>query len=414
MKLRNRFLLIGTGAVLFCLVTPFLVLYAQGYKIDFATRKLLKTGSLVAKTEPTKAVLELNGKIQPKSETPATVRFLLPGDYDVTLKKDGYQPWTKRLSIKSELVTWTNFEREFVTLFYQTPKQIFSENPDYAAGYRADNQILLIKQGKLFSIKPDQTEVRQVRDLTDLAPFYPSISLSKENIYELLKNSIKLTAEQLSQLGRIESNSNYVALSLGQSLYYKLQNNQEIVSVSPNSQAFTLFGNELWYLQGGSLIRYNLKLGLSENVKTGVPVSANSQIIRTNDHVFVTTDKVLYSINGDITKIYEGVDFAEWSDPAQVLVFANKYEVMVYRPLKLQTELIVRSSTPIEQPLLNSTTGYLFFNNENKIKAIEMDGRDHRNIYTIVEAPHSRFLMNPEGTKLLVYTANQVQIYEIR
>lgn len=415
MKLRNRFLLIGIGILTFCVVTPILILYARGYKFDYSSKRLLKTGSLVIKTEPAKAAVVLNGKPVSKSETPATLRFLLPGDYDVTVKKDGYQAWTKRLTIKSQLVTWANQDRETVTLFYDSPKEAFSDNADYATGSRPENNVLFIKQGQLYSISPDQSNPTEVAKFSDLAPFNPTVSLAPDNIYQLVKNrgNLKLTADQLNQLGRIESNGGYTALTLSGNLYFQ-PNGGSLAQVAAGVDAFTLSGNELWYLQKGSLIRLNLKLNISETIKPSVPQSSDSRIIRTSNYVFLIIDRSLYSINGEVAKIYDGVDYAEWDGAAQKLVFGNGNEVSIYDPLKLSTDLILRSSSTIEDPIVNDRTGYLFFYNENKIKAIELDGRDHRNIYTIASAPHVRFLVNDAGTNLLTYTDSQIRIYEIR
>ena len=121
MRLKTRFSLIGVGIVLFLIATPLLVLYARGFKFDFNTRQIVKTGALVVKTEPTKADVFLNDKKQ-ADPTPSTIRFLLPGDYTVRVEKSDYQPWTKRFSLRSQLVTWAAADRDTITLFYDRIK----------------------------------------------------------------------------------------------------------------------------------------------------------------------------------------------------------------------------------------------------------------------------------------------------
>lgn len=418
MKLRYRFMLLGAGFLLFCLVTPILVLYARGYKFDFASKKLLKTGSLVAETEPAKAHVELNGKPLPNGQTPATIRFLLPGDYEVAIKKDGYQTWSKRLSVKSQLVTWANFERESVALFLTQAQSLHQQKTDYAVGSREDGKIILISEGKVFEMEPQKDKPNEIGNLSDLTPFNPSIALTKENIYQLLKNRglLSLTTQQLNQLGRIESNERHIAAAIGSDLYRKPAGAGSLALAVSDAAAFTLYENELWYLRtDGALNRMNLQLGLNETVKTGLPIPVkDSRILRTPNHVFVTVDGTLYSINGEITKLYEGVTDIGWDRTGQKLVFSNNHEVLVYDPLKLRSELILRSTTGIQNPTLNENTGYLFFMNENKIKAVELDGRDHRNIYELAEAPHSHFMIDSEGSRLLIYSDTGFGLYRIR
>jgi hypothetical protein len=51
--------------------------------------------------------------------------------------------------------------------------------------------------------------------------------------------------------------------------------------------------------------------------------------------------------------------------------------------------------------------------NEGKIKAIELDGRDHRNIYTIADAGES-FVLSKDSKELFVEKDKQIEVLEIR
>lgn len=83
----------------------FTVYYARGYRFDWQHLRFSPNGLLVAKSEPTGAQIFVNGDL--KTATDATVS-LSPGTYDVTIKKDGYIPWEKRLVIEKEVVTVAN------------------------------------------------------------------------------------------------------------------------------------------------------------------------------------------------------------------------------------------------------------------------------------------------------------------
>ncbi len=75
----------------------------KGYRPT--TKGLSGTGLLAANSFPSGAEVYLNDKLT--SATDDTLS-LPPGDYKVTLKKDGYLPWEKSLALKAELVTQTN------------------------------------------------------------------------------------------------------------------------------------------------------------------------------------------------------------------------------------------------------------------------------------------------------------------
>jgi len=96
--------------VLIFLVTVFVVvvlgyltsLYARGYRFDSKKMKFSPTGLLVTKSSPDGAQVLVNGEI--KTATNANLA-LTPGVYDITIKKEGFRPWNKRLSVEKEVVT---------------------------------------------------------------------------------------------------------------------------------------------------------------------------------------------------------------------------------------------------------------------------------------------------------------------
>lgn len=83
--------------------TLLLVSYGQGYSYDFKNHKFVSNGLLILGSTPNGARLTIDGKVTRKV-TPyrSTMRV---GRYNVTLTKDGYRPWSKRVNIvASEVV----------------------------------------------------------------------------------------------------------------------------------------------------------------------------------------------------------------------------------------------------------------------------------------------------------------------
>ena len=77
-------------------------LYAKGYRVNSNTGKFSPNGLLVIKSVPDGAQIFINGEL--KTATNATIP-LVPNTYDVSVKKEGFLTWNKRLTIEKEIVT---------------------------------------------------------------------------------------------------------------------------------------------------------------------------------------------------------------------------------------------------------------------------------------------------------------------
>lgn len=83
---------------MFLLIAPSIVLYSQGYRIDFENKKITQTGGLFLKISPKQADIYLNGKLSRKTDFffgSALIENLLPKKYKLEIKKTGYQSWKK-------------------------------------------------------------------------------------------------------------------------------------------------------------------------------------------------------------------------------------------------------------------------------------------------------------------------------
>lgn len=83
-------------------VGSFIAFYARGYRFDTKLFKFQPNGILVIKSDPDGAQIFINGEL--KTATNASIS-IAPGTYDVSVQKEGYLTWQKRLEIKKEIVT---------------------------------------------------------------------------------------------------------------------------------------------------------------------------------------------------------------------------------------------------------------------------------------------------------------------
>lgn len=102
-----------TTIIIVGIVGTIATFFARGYRFDNEKGNFSANGLLVVNSDPNGAQILINGEL--KTATNATVS-LFPGIYDVTVKKEGFLPWYKRLTIEKEIVTQVN-----VTLFSSAP-----------------------------------------------------------------------------------------------------------------------------------------------------------------------------------------------------------------------------------------------------------------------------------------------------
>lgn len=92
--LSTLLLVIGIGTFAFY--------YVRGYRFNTEEFRFIPNGLLVTKSDPDGAQVFIDGEL--KTATNANV-FLPPGTYDVSIRKEGYISWNKRLTVEKEIVT---------------------------------------------------------------------------------------------------------------------------------------------------------------------------------------------------------------------------------------------------------------------------------------------------------------------
>jgi len=98
-------------ALLMILVATSVLFYARGYRFNYKNFKVVKTGIAYFSSLP-KNVDVYIGSNKKSSKTPYTLN-LTPGNYDATIRKEGYQSWTAHFRVQSEFVS----EFENIVLF---------------------------------------------------------------------------------------------------------------------------------------------------------------------------------------------------------------------------------------------------------------------------------------------------------
>lgn len=101
---RIRQVLFYLSVFIFLAGLPFILSFALGYKFDRRSFKFTKAGLIDLVTQPSGALVRLDGKLL-NERTPLAIQELLPGTYQVSLELKDYYPWEKNIHVEAGKVT---------------------------------------------------------------------------------------------------------------------------------------------------------------------------------------------------------------------------------------------------------------------------------------------------------------------
>src|SRR3989344_5070268 len=320
MTLTKRYALVTLGIIIFLVAAPVFILGIRGYIYDFENKRLVKTAILVIKTEPKGAEIAINGPKQVSKKSNTTLRFLPGGDYDISIVKDNFHSWQKRLVVRGGVVTWA----------------------------------------------------------ADL-----------DKIYLLPKNP-RLISETQEYKKQAPSESNY---------FYALEKSDtetlNIVRMAKDNR------------EDKTIVRENV------SGKSGAIYAAPNNLL------FAIIDRVLYQVTTGLEYIAEGVEMANWDEQMNKLVYGNEHEINFYNPYDAgagQRELLLRTSEAGGSFCVIPEMGYLLRSFGSKVRAVELDGRDKRNIYDLFnfDAPIQIVNCSESGNAIVIKQNDVFKTYSLR
>lgn len=104
MDIIRRRLLYSVAIVVFAIVAPMMLFYAQGYRFDFRARAIVRTGAIHVDVLPRTIDVRLEDEPTTRT-TPLTIRNLKPGNYPLAFSRQGYQDWSGTAYVSQREVT---------------------------------------------------------------------------------------------------------------------------------------------------------------------------------------------------------------------------------------------------------------------------------------------------------------------
>jgi len=435
MTKKIRYSLIAVGFVFFLIAAPLIVLYVRGVSYDFKTKNFVKTGILAVQSSPSDAEVFLDGKLKLKKQ--GDIRFLLPAEYQVSLKKDGYFDWTKRLTIQAGQVTWASPSFGNINLFLKNPpsKNIADGVTDF---YGQNGNFIYLVPGTLtvsslnnpdsryiyplptnidaIAAEDDSGKNFALTDSLTASDSAPTLLIFNRDSGKSIDISPMFAAMPKIQFG---SNGGFYALSQGSLYSIDLQNKTKTALFSGVSD---------FYFQGGSLY-FTQKKGQTETLLASQDPFSDSQVLLAGlpqfaeANLFVTFEKEvlllgdgrLYLVNSGARNIADNVSAFSFNPADSVLSVIHSGELDYYDPAAANLDFVTRSSEPLANPRILTGVGNAFYLQGNKLMAIELDARDSQNQYQLYQgADIKKFFVDDAGKNVLVLDGGALKSLVIR
>jgi hypothetical protein len=386
------------------------MLYAAGYRLGKNGLSIQRTGMFIIDSKPKGAKILIDGKLQKTWSismfneskgitTPAKIKNLLPGEYELKIEMDGYWSWQKKLTINPGASTFA----ENIYLFKNDlPIQVAPA--DMASIHLSPNK----NQAVIFSddlitflnLTDESQKTTKRNNLTEKNILW-SEDQNKIIIDNYLYNLADLTS--IIDLKKITPNSFNYKWN-GNTLYY--QDKNSIYQLEPSNLAKKIVSNKIFndYLIKNNylylIIKTNQAINLevvdittNENIKSiNLPGSGNYSFINVEQNLLNLYDnnhKTLYLIDPmsayePLVEIINNVKTTHWNDSSNLL-YTNDFEIWLYNLGTKNKTLITRISDIINNAVLHPSKDYIIYSTDKTINTIELDERGKKNITELIK-----------------------------
>lgn len=449
MSLKTRRIIFIFFVLAFLIISTFAISYASGYKLTFKKKIIEKTGMLILDTKPRGAKIYLNGEPQQlflkkyfdeKNSyitTPAKIKNLAPGKYEVKMELSGYSSWQKKLEVTGGVSTFA----EDVYLFKNNLPVILAEGKISQISLSPNNEYLAVAREKEAYLIELRTENKiplygeknsplmlnasssfpvlwspaSAKILIDHLIFQAGNGEESLDLNEFVKQKSSNfrwsgSEDEVLFLGEDKKNSSIYSLNLISKKVKKIIDEEKIINFFvKNSYLFIVN-------QAGKKINLNIyeinsgqKIGSAESL----PVS-DYEFINTKHKLVNLYDKkhgILYLINPfsplPLKETINNVKYTYWINENKLL-YANDFEIWLSdfnSAWAGQKKLLTRISEPITGIIWHPSNNYLIYSTLETINSIELDEREKRNSTELIKLDKiSEIFINKKG-EILYFSA---------
>ena len=416
------------GFVVFLILAPTIVLYVRGITYDFSKKAFVTTGILAMRLEPKDANIYLNNKL--KRESSGDIKFILPGEYDVTVKKDGYFTWSKRLSVESGQVAWGSPAYNKIYLLLKNPlAQKLADNVIDAYG-ESDNLVYLSKSNlniipmanpttaKTFPLPFELNKI--VTADADLNNIILSASGTKLTLFNKPTEKFLDLSAMFENGAEFGFNGNDIyALSSG--TLFSVDPNKKIKNqLFSDVKAFYFQDNLLYFVQNTSsqkpaLYTSQAPFSSSQVLLNNLPdFSVGKLFITYEKQIFLLADKTLYLANSTMEKMVEDISFSNFQKTDSALALIHLGQADFFDPLAHNFNYVTRTTENLNSLIVRNSIGQAFYISSGKINSIELDTRDKQNQHLLYNGTAEKFFVDRAAKNIILLDGGILKSMVIR
>ncbi|MBU0612627.1 PEGA domain-containing protein [Patescibacteria group bacterium] len=439
MKKKYRRIYAFTLVLVFIVVAPLLVLYATGYRYDFDDHKVIKTGVLSVDSDPRNAQITINGG-KFGSKTPTVIKNLFPGDYSVIIEKEDYFTWEKTLQVfpnrstSTERVSLLKSSSPTLVVEERVSNIVFSPNDSYLAytivNEKKTNDLIIKQQGTLRTIHSiEGIDVKTKLAFSSNANYvylinpetnYITRIISVDGQYDIILDLISPSYIPIKRI--TESSKANVLYAISESGIKQINVEEKTFKrfVDGIIQDVVEIGQSIYYIEVQENVSVLMKADLNDldNSHKLLTLSHNSECLLSyitqnylTLHDIQNNELSLIGIQDQfslkLNKLNLNVSRFVWSPDENNLLLYNDFEIWLFNPEQDQQELLIRSSKQIKYADWSPDGRWMIYSHEGFIKAIELDGREKRNIVNLAQTDIIPFAVNKNNKVLFFHDSSQ-------
>jgi len=440
MRKKTRVIIFALCIVLFCVATPYIVLYSLGYRIDVTNKKIVGTGGIYVKAFPQGTDITIDSKISNKTglfSNYVFVQNLLPGDHTVSVIKDGYHDYKKNLLVKENEAT----KLENVTLFKQKNDFVLlSDTIDNFFVAPNNHTILAITNHPKtidFVIIDTENQQKQTVSLNVINGIVSNVAWSGDSKKALLQiNTNYFLLDTNSKvptitLQKLLAKAEQVSFNQQDILFIKdkkLYSSSNTTPIAPTVLSYQKLDQTIWYFASdGFLYAYDIQSKTTQKVtlQAWSVKNATYRLIAFLGYTFLQEDQNLLQLNsslGIFKKVYNPVKEVLLSSDGQKIAYYNDNTIS-YELLNSKEDVVVLQKYPENiKNVYWVNNDYLIAGTENNIFIFEIDARGNVNTITLpktitldnnnINIASPKVFFNQQDKKLYLLTNGKLLVSE--
>lgn len=401
--------------------------FATGHRFDLRSRQFVKVGAVYIKSYPSGASVLLNGKPTGK-KTPARLLNIVPGEQTVTVVREGFASWEKKLAMPSGE---TVFIRDIV-LFRSNPRSTrLSQGGAAVLKYDDQDAFLFIDNiGKIhltftagpadFVIEtPSRPEALlalsadggRIAYRTPKGSFIIDVNTESVNTIPLAPGAKVVRA----QWDPTASGVLWLLTDAGNLSRFD-QNLGELKDAAVNIHDFRAAADRIFILTlDGDRVLVQSKSGTDEPRTIASLTNENPPTISAalaNGSLLLSNGSTFWIIDGNRVEV-RSLDALSADVHGSLVLLASEFEIVLFDTDTWTETLLDRSSQPIQRIAWHTSGSYFLRQQEGLVELVEIDGRDRRNtVPLLITSATSTLALDRKGSRLFVVTPD-ASIYSV-